>query len=136
MTGKQWGIAGLIIIILGGVAYFVFKHDTTAPAATGPMAYEWQFTDKSGAEQTKTQVTLVAGGKSHVVGTYDGTCAEQTTDYLPNEKAKVVCWFAGGGNEVGVFEQDGKTTVQVGDVDEGSQETPGFRGNFKVVETL
>ena len=135
MKTKHWATALSIVIVLGAGAYFALKHKAARPP--GPLSYDWQFADKSTTGQTRTQVTLLAGGNSYSVGSYDGTCQEQTTDYLEYEKAKVVCWFAGGGHEVGVFEVPGSSpTVKVGDIDEGSAETAGFRGNFMVVKTL
>jgi hypothetical protein len=140
MTQKSWGIGALIIIILGAVAFIVFKHDTGTPAglsATATSTYQWWFADKSQGDATpQTQVTLVSGGKSYVIGTYEGTCAEMSGDYLQYEKSKVICWFAGGGHEVGVFEEPGQVVVRVGEVDEGASGVPGFRGNFVLAKTL
>ncbi|MDB5225098.1 MAG: hypothetical protein JWL87_50 [Candidatus Adlerbacteria bacterium] len=135
MTPKSWGILGLIIIILGGVAFTVFRHDTKAPA--GPLVYSWEFSErgeKDGIPQT--QVTLMAGGESFDIGTHEGSCAEMDSDFLEYEKSKVICWFAGGGHEIGVFEEPGQVVVRVGDVDEGASGNPGFRGNFTLVKTI
>ncbi|MBI2048572.1 MAG: hypothetical protein HYT30_01455 [Parcubacteria group bacterium] len=81
----------------------------------------------------KARISLVAGGKEHALGEFDGTCAQQKTDLLEGEQEKVICWWAGGGKEIGVFEEGGDLVVKVGDVDEGGAETGGFRGNFKKV---
>jgi len=136
MLLKAWRL-WLIIAILAGVGFIVFWHDTNAPAAP----YEWRFTsrgEKDGIPQT--QVTLVAKSKIEVIGTYEGSCAVQEAqaegDYLPYEVSKVICWYAGGGHEVGVFEEPGQTVVRVGEVDEGASGVEGFRGNFMLVKTL
>lgn len=135
MTPRSWRILVLIALILAGVWYVVFLHDTTAPA--GMATYEWRFDDrgeKDGIPQTR--VTLVAEGRSYAIGTYEGSCAEMPGDYLEYEVSKVICWYAGGGHEVGVFEEPGQVVVRVGEVDEGASGIPGFRGNFVLVETI
>ena len=126
----------LIAVILGGVWYTIFRHETTAPAGTA-SAYEWRFADRGEQDGIpQTQVTLVANGRLHVIGTYQGTCGEQEGDYLEYETSKVICWYAGGGHEVGVFEEPGQTVVRVGEVDEGASGIPGFRGNFVLTKTI
>lgn len=122
--------------ILAGVAYLVFWHDAQTPAS-GAATYDWRFSDKGEQDGIPhTQVVLVANGKSYTIGTYEGTCAPQDGDYMPYEVSKVICWFAGGGHEVGVFEEPGQVVVRVGDVDEGASGVPGFRGNFVLAQTI
>jgi len=136
MTPKSWGILALIIVILGVLAYVVFWNDTKAPGMAA-ATYEWRFSERGEQDGVpQTQVVLVANGSARVVGTYAGSCAEMDTDMLPYEKSKVVCWFAGGGHEIGVFEEPGQVVVRVGEVDEGASGIPGLRGNFKLVETI
>ena len=125
----------LIAFILAAVWAVVVAHDTQAPLV-GEGAYQWSFKDWGSEERPQTQVTLVAGGTSRAIGIYDGSCAVMDSDYLEYEVSKVVCWFAGGGHEVGVFEEPGQTVVRVGEVDEGASGIPGFRGNFTLVERL
>jgi len=134
----------IAVVVLAGVAYYMgwiplmggssaVKGDE-APAVN----YAWVFTelepDQTGMPQTA--VALMTGGKAYEIGTFDGTCSEQESDLLAGQKEKVVCWWAGGGKEIGVFNEGGKVLVKVGDVDEGDLETGGFRGNFKTVITL
>jgi hypothetical protein len=102
------------------------------------VAYAWVFNDLGADElgMPRTEVSIIADAKEHKLGTFDGTCSEQAADLLPGEQEKVVCWWAGGGKEIGTFEEGGKTVVKVGDVDEGDPETGGFRGNFQMVLEL
>jgi hypothetical protein len=137
MTRRNWGILVLIAFILAAVGTIVFVHDTSAPAtATSDGSYQWHFTQWGTDEKPQTQVALEYKSKSYTIGTYDGSCAVMDGDYLQYEKSKVVCWFAGGGHEVGVFEEPGQTVVRVGDVDEGASGVEGFRGNFTLVQRL
>ena len=134
MLLRAWRL-WLIFAILAGVGFVVFWHDTAAPAGTA--AYEWRFSEKGERDGIpQTQVSLVAKGKVHVIGTYEGTCAQQEGDYLEYEVSKAICWYAGGGHEVGVFEEPGQIVVRVGEVDEGTSGIEGFRGNFVLVKTI
>lgn len=125
----------LIAFILVAVGSIVFVHDTVAPVA-GEGPYQWRFVDWGSDEQPQTQVTLVTEGEAHTIGIYDGSCAVMEGDYLDYEVSKVVCWFAGGGHEIGVFEEPGQVVVRVGEVDEGASGVQGFRGNFVLVKTI
>lgn len=127
-------LAAFILLALGLI---IFKHDTAAPAGIPAQGkYQWRFLAWGTDAEPRTQVTLVEGGKSHTIGTFNGSCAVMEDDYLPFEVSKVVCWFAGGGHEVGVFEEPGQVVVRVGEVDEGASGVQGFRGNFTLVTTL
>lgn len=135
MIRRNWGILVLIAFVLIAVGSIVSMHDTAAPAVSDG-SYQWRFTEWGTDEKPQTRVVLVSGGKSYTIGTYDGSCAVQDGDYLEYEKSKVVCWFAGGGHEIGVFEEPGQVVVRVGDVDEGASGVEGFRGNFTLVQRL
>lgn len=111
-------------------------------AACPTPVVTWQFTSdkvdkKSGAPQTKVAFTM--RGVSHDVGTEIGTCsdiASSSWQLLPNEKAGAICWFAGGGTEIGIFEEQNKLVVKKGQLDEGTAEEPGIRGDFKELFTI
>ena len=99
MILRAWRL-WLIIAILAALGALVYWHDSApAPAATDG-AYQWKFTEWGGDQKPQTQVVLIASSTSYTIGTYEGTCDVQKQDYLPYEKSKVVCWFAGGGHEV------------------------------------
>lgn len=140
----------IIVIVVAAVAvgsaFFFFNRDkVSAPEEQTDRRkqYIW-YTDEAGTDQAsgapKTKVSLKAGNESvREVGTYTGSCSEITATswtLLENEKSGVICWWAGGGNEIGIFEENGKSVVKVGDLDEGTAETPGLRGNFKTVFQL
>ena len=127
----------LVVFILAAAGAMAFMPSASAPAAEGEGPYQWRFVEWGTDDRPRTQVTLMTGGKTHTIGTYDGSCAVMNDgDYLPYEVSKVICWFAGGGHEVGVFEEPGQVVVRVGEVDEGASGIQGFRGNFVLVKRL
>lgn len=138
--------AVIILVMIGGFLWYRGRSETPAPAAgsntnatSTPSGARWSFTEAGEDAQTGaplTNVTLEIGGKRYDVGTYVGSCAEKRDDLLEGEVRAAVCWFAGGGKEIGVFNEDGRVVIKEGDVDEGDAETAGFRGNFKTVITL
>lgn len=142
---KIWGgIIVLILVIIGAV----WLINTPAPAAensatqSDKKVFTWNISElgenpDSGAP--RTSVTLTSGGKTYPVGEFNGSCAEIDGTSWPlveGEKTGVICWWAGGGSEAGIFEEDGKTVLKVGILEEGTAETPGFRGGFQTIATI
>ncbi len=152
-------VLGAIVLI--GAAFYIGRSQkvgesvpaqtaatTTAATAAQPAAmapsgeqatYSWKFTaapEKGGNPQTK--VTLTTGGKTYDAGTYEGSCQVNTMGggLMPGEKAAATCWFAGAGDELGVFEEGGKIVLKHGELQEASGEGDAFRGNFKVLTSL
>lgn len=128
------GVVLVLLAIAIGISC-AYPHAVEAPTVSGE--YTWSFEEMSEQDGIpQTQVSIVTENSTRVVGTYPGSCFEQADDLLPNQKSKVVCWYAGGGYEIGVFSENGVDVVKVGEVDEGSAETPGFRGNFQTIIDL
>lgn len=132
----------LCILILGAIYYFTPGEPGIRPAS-GQAPYTWRLTELGehpGAPGVpRTGVRLEVDGKSYSIGEFDGSCfsiAESNWTLVPGEESGVICWFAGGGSEIGVFNESGRYTVKVGSLDEGSAETPGFRGDFNTVLEL
>ncbi len=102
--------------------------------------FTWEFIEgsprPSGAPTT--QVTLSIAGVDVPLGTYVGSCFAipgSAWELLPNEVTGAICYWAGAGKEIGVFEEDGALVLKEGDIDEGSAEVPGVRGNFVPLTT-
>ncbi len=124
--------------------------DGTAVGRTGPDCsfapcsvpiIKWKFMnegiDASNTPQTSVSVSM--NGKVFPAGMYEGSCSEiASTSWalLPGEKAGATCWFAGGGTELGVFDDNGILILKKGVLDEGSVDTAPTRGNFQPVVTL
>ncbi len=145
ITGKLGLLIILTLIILGlGMA----AKNSIGKDAAGPQGkvsgeqFTWSFQNAGTEEETgapMTVVTLRADGAPYEVGTYQGSCAViegSGWELQENELSGAICWFAGGGTEIGVFREGGKIIVKTGQLDEGSAEEPGFRGNFKALIEL
>jgi len=104
--------------------------------------FAWSIENVGTEKETEAPITAVilrVNGVAYDVGTYTGSCfviGESEWQYLDNEVTGVICWWAGGGSEVGVFRENGALVVKTGELDEGSAETPGFRGNFRTLFEL
>lgn len=124
-----------VVVVILGYGLQMYQAGTVAEEPA-PVQYSWGFAEAGTDENSQaplTRVTLIADGVSYDAGLYSGSCFEMERSplaLLPNEIAAVVCWFAGGGNEIGLFDENGRTVVKVGFVDEGSAEVPPFRGDF------
>lgn len=139
-------IGAIIIVLVGAVAWYVISGkdevtpQTSDTATQGKVVYTWKtaaMPEQDGVP--RTSVTLVVGDKSYALGEFSGSCSEidgTSWTLVEGEKTGVICWYAGGGNELAIFEENGKAVVKQGDLDEGSAETPGMRGNFRTVLAL
>lgn len=163
MTKKL--IIGLIIlIVIAAVAFSLYKNDAAAPTSdqadsqlqsqpqtegnpttqTASQEFIWTFADAGTGEENfapMTKVTLSTADKKQTfdLGTHVGSCSEikgSSWTLLENETTGAICWWAGGGTELGVFMENGRLVVKSGELDEGSAETAGFRGNFKTLLTV
>ena len=107
----------------------------TEPVVIPPASpsIKWDFKTNDDDLSPKTSVSLFVDEKSYEIGTYSGYCTEIVNTegaLLPNEKSAVLCWWAGSGDEIGVFEENGKLVVKAGLQEEGDSDYAGFRGDF------
>lgn len=156
-------VIGLAVLGLGAGAYVAMKSAPAGePAAQEEgsaqvageqgqggeekMSIGWRITamgEVDGIPQTR--VEAIINGEAHDAGTFAGTCGEVGASggidgkgLLVGELAAVQCWYAGGGEEIGVFaHEDGGVDILVGTLEEGAEGGEGmFRGDFKGVITL
>lgn len=126
-------------VTVGVSKYLKVEQDTLIEVGSEP---EWLISDTGAFNEFGAPLTMVAlrvNGEQRAIGVYDGSCAvieESQWQLMENEVSGVICWFAGGGKEIGVFREGEQFVVKEGDVDEGSAETEGFRGNFKALIAL
>lgn len=118
----------------------VDAENVFATTTDGSAQWQWEFQplgeDETGAP--KTNVSLRNGETSYAIGALQGSCFDVATSEwqllsAEGEIAGAICWWAGGGTEVGVFSEDGRAVVKLGQVDEGTAEGGGMRGGFQTL---
>ncbi len=146
-------LIGALAVLAIGAAVFITSMNRPASAPTSETGtptstftaddareYAWKFEDTERAGPVPhTRVILETNGKTYPLGEYEGSCFEIAASawgLSEGELSGAICWFAGGGSELGVFKENGKLVVKKGDIEEGDAENPGFRGNFKTVLEL
>ena len=140
-------IIALLVIVVGLLVFYRPDLVATIPglsrsAESQKPTFMWKFADSGESTTTGatlTAVTLVTGGKSYAAGSYLGTCTQIIPNsgpnapvLLPQEVSGIQCWFAGSGDEVGVFTVGDSYVVKHGELsepDESATSTAG-RGNF------
>lgn len=126
-----------MLITVGVGTYIYFKDESPKPLRAEDITWSFSTEEAEGMNPPQTEVTIKLPDESIVVGTYDGSCSQIAQEQLlANELSGVLCWYAAGGTEIGVFQENGKTILKNGSVDEGSAEMEGFRGNFETIREL
>lgn len=137
----------LAILLLLAAAYLMLRADqrlaAPAPAETDVLnggqaepearTFAWRFAtvEAEGDLPPRTDVALITGGDTYNLGSYPGTCAEIAPEtLLPGEVAGVLCWWAGSGDEIGVFRAGDAYVVRRGFQEEPTAESEGYRGGF------
>lgn len=141
----------LIALVLVVIGFVLMRQKAQAPAPEGEVAtttvetagertFSWRFdTDESGdGLAPRTQVDLIASGDVYDAGVYAGSCTEIAKEnLLAGEVSGVLCWWAGGGDEIGVFrDEDNNYFLLHGVQEEGTAESDGFRGDFKQIAEI
>ncbi len=125
MKKALWIVVALVAI--GAIIYAVKQSSSSVDVS-------WSFQEKTPEPVTGAplvQVTTTINGTDYDAGTYNGTCIKIEKENLPgDEVAGVVCWWAGAGDEVGVFTEGEKLIVKHGEIQEGDEGAAPFRGNF------
>jgi len=148
MTEKIAGtVAVLAVVLIGG--YFTYKglSDDDVGVVQAPQIPDsassvvWAF-DPAGTDESDaplTSVSVIAAGKTYDAGTYQGSCftvADSSWELLPGELTGAICWWAGAGTEVGLFEEGDELVVKRGYLEEGTEETGPTRGEFSTLFVL
>ena len=129
-----------VLVVAAGAGFWWYTHQgTVSVPAQGaqPSNMRWQFVDAGTDEATgapKTTVYLAYNETKKEVGTYIGSCSNVQAEVLQqNEIMGALCWFAGSGDELGVFKEGDTYVVKHGEQSEGNEVEVGFRGNFKTL---
>lgn len=150
MNTKALG-AIIVVILLAGGSYWYVQNGAKTDMATntqgsGKVVFTWKFTEAGEdpeAHAPLTKVSVTMGDKTYDVGTFQGTCSEigasggvDGTGLVEGELTGAQCWFAGGGDELGIFKEGNGFVVKHGELQEPSGEGGAFRGNFQTRITL
>jgi hypothetical protein len=103
------------------------------PSAQAARTFDWRFatTESDDGMPPRTQVDFITNGDVYDAGAYAGSCAEIAAEnLLPNEVSGVVCWWAGGGDEIAVFKEGERYVLKHGFQEESTDESDGLRGDF------
>ena len=132
------GILALVFSVLITTGVINIGGDTINPyVVENPITKDdvaWNFresVESDGLNPPETEVELQIKDKKYPAGAYEGSCSTQNVDLLLNQISGAMCWWAGGGVELGVFVEDKKTVLKRRPVDEGSAEYPSFVSSFE-----
>lgn len=155
-------LIALGILVLGGGAYVAMNPEVLAPkddglqtepgdhmetdheaneGVHGKTGISWKFTPAGEREHIPyTKVSVTVNGKVYDMGEFEGSCEEMGAEggvdgkgLLAGELSAAQCWFAGGGDEIGVFaHEDGGYQIMVGTLEEPIEGGAGFRGDFEI----
>lgn len=113
--------------------------------ANEKISIAWRFTSAGEIETIPyTSVAVVINGMAQEMGKFAGSCSEigatggvDGKGLLAGELSAAQCWFAGGGDEIGVFaHEDGGVDIMVGELSEEPEGAGVFRGDFTIKNTL
>ena len=131
----------LAVIVVGSVFYIVTNPGALQTPATDDTKISWKFENRGEVDgMPQTNVDVMLNGTTYSMGNFTGTCSEvkenggiDGTGLLAGELSAVQCWFAGSGDEIGVFaHEDGGYQIMVGELGEGDEGRAVFRGNFEI----
>lgn len=133
------------VLVLGGIGYVAMNPGVFQTPTDGEPVITWHFSNAGEIDAMPyTNVRVVINGTAYEMGEFVGSCSEIGANggidgkgLLAGELSAVQCWFAGGGNEIGVFaHEDGGFDIMVGELGEGEEGRGVFRGNFSIKNTI
>lgn len=139
----------LVVLVLVGGGYYAYSKgmlggkvtQESQEKMTAEPTISWTTADAGEQNNVPfTKVTVTVNGTAHEVGNFAGTCSEigatggvDGKGLVAGELSALQCWYAGGGDEIGVFAiEDGGYEVMIGKLDEPTAESQGLRGDFQV----
>jgi len=114
-------------------------------SASEEASIMWRLADAGETDgMPHTKVTALVNGTAYEVGTFAGSCSEigagggiDGKGFLAGELSAVQCWFAGSGDEIGIFaHEDGGFDILTGALAEGEAGSALFRGDFTVWQSV
>lgn len=155
-TAALWVALAILAVVAGAYLILNSKVSGEMEEATGAeertevskettAMIDWRFTDAGEEDNIPyTDVLVTIDDIPYTIGKFQGSCSvvgpEGGVDgrgLLAGELSAAQCWFAGGGDEIGIFaNEDGGIDIMVGGLSEGSAEEAGFRGDFEIRQTI
>lgn len=141
----------LILLIVGGAYVYQNTKPVTTPnqsekikgiedtSAVVASEISWKFEDlgEDAMGMPSTNVLVSIQQNTYPVGTYQGSCIVKESSRLnENELSGVLCWFAGSGDEVGVYREGNGLAIKHRAVDEGTAEAAPVEGMFHTLLLL
>lgn len=140
-------IPAFLVVLIGIGVYILFLKTKKESLKTPERTQITWLLEKAGEDSETgaplTRVKVDFKGeikKGYDAGVYAGNCfeiAKSEWELLENEISGVICWWAGGGDEIGIFKEDDKLVGKHGTLGAGSPATedepaiPNFRGGFE-----
>lgn len=128
-------LISLFIIVFGWV-YFQLSQ---IPVIIPPTLKIWWFYNPIMIDdaEMRTQVIVQISGTTYDAGTYSGTCFTRPSEEMwVGEISGVRCWWAGGGDDVWLFLEQGKIFLKQRVLDEWTAEEGGVIGEFQILREL
>jgi hypothetical protein len=135
MKKHLWFAVIIIFLIALVVAVFLSGKKPAEIVRRDGVDVAWKIEELGEDENfvPTASVGLEVKGKSYEVGKFSGNCfviEESEWELLENELSGVICWWAGSGEEVGVFHENGVLEIRKGKLEEGGEGDENFRGDF------
>ncbi len=112
-------IVPLLIVVTLMLILALAVYRLQLPVHTPALTWSFTTEDADGIDAPKTTVLLQIDTQKYTVGTYAGTCFDRHRDEMGDgEISGVRCWWAGGGDDVGVFSEQGKMVLKQRVLDE------------------
>lgn len=144
-------ILAILLLVLAGAYTYEKTKPALAPVQTGKIRgidntatvtsndIVWNFEnmgeDTTGMPSTKVSVTIQQN--TYPVGTYQGSCSiKDSSNLATDELSGVLCWYAGAGDEVGVYREGDRLLIKHRQVDEGTAEADAVETSFETVLML
>jgi hypothetical protein len=138
------------LCIIASVVFFLYRQNRTAiihiepttteiknTSATPLFQWKLQSLDSDNVDIPQSHVVLQFKNQTHDMGIFQGNCfqiSESEWKYVENEIDGVICWWAGGGVEIGVFKTQDGFAVKKAFIGEGESDL--VRANFQTVFLL
>lgn len=107
----------VVAILMGILALAVYRSQS--PVSSPVFSWSFITEDADSIDAPKTTVFLHMDTQKYTVGTYAGTCFDRPREEMGDgEMSGVRCWWAGGGDDVGVFSEQGKMVLKQRVLDE------------------